>query len=50
MNRLLTECNLDGDGDLLNYHRPRDERITEAIAFQAERVGHTIRRGAAGSE
>ena len=50
MNRLLTECNLDAEGDLFNRLRPRDERIAEAIARQAKRVGHAIRRGADGPE
>ncbi len=42
MTRLLAEFNLEADDDLFRRHRPRGELIAEAIAYQAERVGHAI--------
>ena len=42
MNRLLAKCNLVGENDLFRRHRTRDELFSEAIACQAERVGHAI--------
>ena len=50
MNRLLTECNLDAEGDLCSRRRPRDDCFAEAIACQARRVGHAIWRDADGPE
>ncbi len=42
MNRLLTAFSLDADMDLFYRQRSRKELIAEAIARQAECVGHTI--------
>ena len=50
MERLLSEFDPAPEGDLFRRQQPRDELIAEAVARQAERVGHTLERSAAVSE
>ncbi len=50
MERLLARHNLEPEGDLFRRQQPREELIAEAVARQAERVGHVVGNPAAVSE
>lgn len=47
MERLLAGFDLHPEGDLFRRQQTREELIAEAIARQAERVGHAVERSAA---
>ena len=43
MNRLLSEFNLEPEGDLLSEDKPRIELVEEAIRCQTQLVGHSLK-------